>query len=290
MSDTVTERHVHCLDEFVAHGVNCIGVYIQGSNGGWPDVNAGRNGYTPDGMIKPEFARRLERLVREADRRGMVVMVGLISPRKDQELKDEPAVQRAVEDTAKFLTSRKLQNVFVDLVHEYNSPRITGRLDHDILHEPDGAQKKAKLTARFKKYAPNIPVGVCPSFPTNTGNTYSGMDVRIIQKGADIPDEGFVVNVEMQREDVYDNDGIFTPEARARMLATFERYRSKPNAFLMFHCAYCQGITGKSGTGPNPEIGGDGTGPEDRGMRLYFDWVKEHIGEYAYPRHAKGRN
>jgi len=289
MSDTVTERHIHCLDEFVSHGINCIGAYIQGSNGGWPDVNAGRNGYTPDGTLKPEFARRLERLVREADKRGMVVMVGLISPRKDQELKDERAIQRAVEETAKFLTARKLRNVFVDLVHEYNNHRILNRFDHDIFHEPDGALKKAKLTGWFKKYAPEIPVGVCPSFPTNTGNSYPGMDVRIIQKGADIPAEGFVVNVEMQREDTYDNDGIFTPEARQRMLATFENFKSKPNAFLMFHCAYCQGITDKSGTGPNPEIGGDGTGPDDRGMRIYFDWVLNNIGPYSYPKHAKGR-
>jgi hypothetical protein len=289
MSDTVTERHIHCLDDFVAHGVNCIAAYIQGSNPGWPDLTAGRNGYTPDGMLKPEFARRLERLVREADKRGMVVMVGLISPRKDQELKDEAAVQHTIEQTAKFLTTHRLCNVFVDLVHEYNSTRITSRLDHAILQEPDGGKKKAKLTAWFKKYAPDIPVGVCPSYPTNTGNRYPGMDVRIIQKEAEIPDEGFVVNVEMQREDTYDNDGVFTPEARQRMLATFERYRSRPNAFLLFHCAYCQGITDRSGTGPNPEIGGNGTGPEDRGMRIYFDWVKEHLGSYQYPKHAKGR-
>src|SRR5262252_4710432 len=90
-SDAVTERHVRNLDNMVAHGINCVGVYVQGSNGGWPDVNAGRNGYTPDGALKPEFARRLEWLVREADKRGMVVMVGLISPRKDQELKGETA-------------------------------------------------------------------------------------------------------------------------------------------------------------------------------------------------------
>jgi hypothetical protein len=289
MSDTVTQRHIHCLDEYIAHGVNCIGVYIQGSNPGWPDLTAGRNGFTPDGTLRPEFARRLESLIRAADQRGMVVMVGLISPRKDQELKDVAAVQRAVEETAKFLTRRKLRNVFVDLVHEYNSSRITDRLDHDILHEPDGARKKAMLTAWFKKYAPEIPVGVCPSFPTSTANTYPGMDVRIIQKAAEIPESGFVVNVEMQREDIYDNDGVFSPEARERMLATFERYRSRPNAFLMFHCAYCQGITDKSGTGPNPEIGGLGIGPEDRGMRIYFDWVKEHIGSYQYPKHSKGR-
>jgi hypothetical protein len=142
MSDAITERHIRNFDNFIAHGINCLGVYIQGSNGGWPDVNAGRNGVTPEGSPKPEFARRLEWLVREADKRGMVVMVGLISPRKDQELKDDAAVQRAIEDTAKFLTARKLRNIFVDLVHEYNSPRITSRLDHDSRGTVQAAERR----------------------------------------------------------------------------------------------------------------------------------------------------
>ena len=38
-SDAVTERHVRNLDNMVAHGINLIGVYIQGGNGGWPDVD-----------------------------------------------------------------------------------------------------------------------------------------------------------------------------------------------------------------------------------------------------------
>jgi hypothetical protein len=289
MSDAVTERHVNCLDNCIAHGINCIGVYIQGSNGGWPDVNAGRNGYTPEGALKPEFARRLEWLVQEADKRGMVIMVGLLSPRKDQELKDESAVQRAIEETAKFLAARKLRNVFVDLVHEYNAVRINSRLDHDILHEPDGPSKKAKLTAWFKKYAPDILVGVCPSFPTGTADSYPGMDVRIIQKGATIPDTGFVVNVETTREDTYDNDGVFSPEARTRMLTVWQTYKAKPNAYMLFHAAYIQGVTDKSGTGPHPEMGGNGTSTDDRGVRFYFDWVRSNIGPYQYPRHAKGR-
>src|ERR1700722_2526559 len=69
MSDAVAERHIRNFDNFIAHGVNCVGVYIQGSNGGWPDPGAGRDGFTPDGALKPEFARRLEWLVREADKR-----------------------------------------------------------------------------------------------------------------------------------------------------------------------------------------------------------------------------
>jgi hypothetical protein len=289
MDDAVTERHVRCLDNFVEHGVNCIGAYIQGSNGGWPDPGAGKNGFTPEGALKPDFARRLEWLVREADRRGMVVMVGVLSPRKDTELKNEAAVRRAIEETAKFLTTHGLRNVFVDLCHEYNSLRITSRLDHDILQEPDGAAKKAKLTGWFKQFAPDIPAGVCPSFPTNTADSYPGMDVRIIQKGHAIPDKGFVVNIETPREDVYDDDGVFTPEARQRMKTLWESYRARPNAFILFHSAFTQGVTNRSGTAPHPEMGGGGTGPDDRGVRFYFEWVRDNIGPYHYPRHAKGR-
>jgi hypothetical protein len=284
-SDAVTERHIRNLDNMIAHGINCLAVYIQGGNGGWPDVNAGKNGYTPEGALKPEFARRLEWLVREADKRGMVVLVGLFSPRKDQELKDEAAIQRGVEETAKFFTSRKLNNVFVDLMHEYNAARINARFDHDIFHEPGGPEKKGW----FKKYAPTIPAGVCPSFPTNTGDSYPGMDVRIIQKGAEIPDKGFVVNIEPTREDEYGNDGVFTPDKKERMIAYWEKVMSKPNVFLLFHSAYIMGITNKSGTAPHPEMGGYGTGPDDRGVRFYFEWVRDNLGPYQFPKHAKGR-
>src|SRR5262245_27583310 len=72
---TVTERHVRALDAMVAHGINLIGVYVQGSNGGYPNPDAGLNGYTRDGRLKPDVAKRLEWLIREADRRGMVVML-----------------------------------------------------------------------------------------------------------------------------------------------------------------------------------------------------------------------
>ena len=285
MSDAVTERHVRNFDNFIAHGINCVGVYVQGSNPGWPDLNASKNGYTPEGGLKPEFARRLEWLVREADKRGMVVMVGLFSPRKDQELKGEKAVQRACEETAKFLTRRKLRNVFVDVMHEYNHKRC----DLDVFKEPKGEQKKEKLTKWFKKHAPDVPVGVCPTYKSGTGLSFPGMDVLIIQKNEEIPDKRFVVNVETQREDQYDNDGIFDDAARKRMRATWEKYRATENAFLLFHSAFCQGITNKSGTAPHAEMGGNGTGPDDRGIRFYYEWVKENVGPYEYPDHKKGR-
>ncbi|RUL84014.1 hypothetical protein [Tautonia sociabilis] len=283
MSRAVTERHVNALDTMVAHGINLIGVYLQGSNGGWPDPEAGKNGYTPDGHLKGDVAERLEWLIREADRRGMVVMVGLFSPRKDQEFGDEAAVRRAVEETARFLHGRKLKNVFVDLMHEYDHERI----DLDLFREPGGERKKAQLTEWFRAHAPDIEAGVCPTYRSGTADLYPGMQVRLIQKEAEIPNEGFVVNVEMQRHDPYDDEGVYQAEEFAIMRGYFEAYRDAPNAALLFHSAYCQGITGKSGTGPHPEMGGSGRAEDDRGMRFYFEWVRDNIGRYEYPNHVE---
>jgi len=282
-SPAVTERHVRALDEMVRHGINLIGVYVQGSNGGWPNPDAGLNGFDRDGSLKKDVARRLEWLVREADARGMVVQVGIFSPRKDQELRGEAAVQRAVEQTADFLVARGLRNVFVDLVHEFDH---TERADLPIFQEPDGALKKARLAQWFRARAPGIEVGACPYEKSPTTDSFPGMDVRIIQKSMPIPTSGFVVNVESQKLDSYENEGFFSDGDKDFVFDDCERYRAAPNAALMFHSAYVMGIGGASGTGPHPEMGGQGTSPSDRGVRFYFEWVRDNIGRWEYPRHV----
>ncbi|WP_435011381.1 hypothetical protein P12x_002691 [Tundrisphaera lichenicola] len=282
-SGSVTERHVNALDTMVAHGINLIGVYIQGTNGGSPNPEAGLDGFRRDGRLKADVAERLEWLIREADRRGMVVMVGVLSPRKDQDLYDEAALRRAFEETARFFETRKLRNVFVDLVHEYDHAE---RIDHPLLREPDGALKKAKISGWFKAIAPEIEVGVCPSESGETADEYPGMDVRIIQKSMPIPSRGFVVNVETTRHDYYENDGLFSPGDIAEMKASWQDYREAPNAVMLFHAAYLQGISNKSGTAPNPEPGGNGIEQTDRGIRFYFDWVRDNAGRWEYPRHV----
>jgi len=282
-SEVVTQRHIQNLDNMVAHGINLIGVYIQGSNAGWPDPNAAANGFMRDGLLKPEFAERLERIIREADKRGMVVMVGLFTPRKDQEFYDDAAIQLAIEEAARFLSTRKLRNVFIDIMHEYSHPE---RIDKEIFREPNGEQKKAKLTKWFKDVAPDIEVGICPDADTKTKDTYPGMDVRLIQKDMPIATTGFVVNVEMLRQDVYQNDGVFGEAGIAAVYRDCETYKAAKNSAFMFHAAFVQGITNNSGTAPHAEMGGYGKKASDRGVRFYYEWVRDNVGRYEYPRHV----
>ena len=282
-SEAITERHIRNFDNMVAHGINLIGVYIQGSNAGWPDADAALNGFTRDGKLKAPFARRLETLVREADRRGMVVMVGLFTHRKDQEFYDDAAIQKAIEESARFLSEHKLRNTFVDIVHEFSHPE---RMDQEILREPDGEAKKTKLTRWFKAIAPDIEVGVCPDINSGTGDSYPGMEVRIIQKQMPIPATGFVVNVETLRQDVYQNDGVFNQSNLDYIFEDCRRYKEAPNAAMLFHAAFIQGITNYSGSAPHAEMGGYGTGSNDRGVRFYYEWVRDHVGRWEYPRHV----
>lgn len=283
-SDAVTERHIRNLDNMTAHGINLIGLYIQGSNGGWPDAAAGLNGFTRDGKLRPAVAARLDRFVREADNRGMVVMVGLFTPRKDQEFYDEESAKAAIEAAATFLEERKLRNVFVDIMHEFSHPE---RIDLPIFREPNGVEKKEKLTKWFKAIAPEIEVGICPDANSDTADSYPGMDVRIIQKEMPIPSEGFVVNVETQKQDFYENDGVFSPGEVEFVLEDCRRYQAAQNAAMLFHASFIQGITNASGTAPHAEMGGYGTGVDDRGVRFYYEWVRDNVGRWEFPRHVK---
>ena len=282
-SDAVTERFIRNFDNMNAHGINLVGAYIQGVNAGFPDGNAGLNGFTRHGKLLPEVARRIEWFVREADHRGMVVMIGVIAPRKDQDFYDDKAIQTAIEETARFLKEKGLRNVFVNLCDEFNHPLTADKL---LIREPDGPQKKDQLTAWFKAVASDIPVGVGPHWKSGTADEYPTMDVRIIQKGMPIPKDGFVVNVEPIREDYYNNDGIFNKTNIDAIYANCRNYLDAPHAVFMFHSGFVQGITNFSGTAPHGEMGGYGTGPNDRGVKFYYEWVRDNVGSWKYPHHV----
>jgi hypothetical protein len=64
--------------------------------------------------------------------------------------------------------------------------------------------------------------------------TYPGMDITLIQKEEELPQTGFVVNVEMQRHDAYENDGKFEPEEFDIMRGYFEQYQAASNAALLY--------------------------------------------------------
>lgn len=281
MSQAVTERFVRNLDNMAAHGINALAVYIMGSNTGWPEEWAARNGFEPDGALKPAFAQRLEWLIREADQRGMVIGVGVFTPRNVANLEGEAAYKRALQETGRFLRDRGLRNVFVDIMHEYNHRRVVP----DIFKEPDGPAKKSKLHQWFKEANPDVPAGVCATIDRGTDPFYPDSDINIIQKTMSIPAKGFTVNIETHKRDNYDSDGVFEPAELEENYGWFETYRKNPSAAIFLHAAFITGVTGRAGSAPHAEMGGMGTA-DDPGVRWYYEWVRDHVGRWTYPRHV----
>jgi len=183
MSPAVTERFVRNMDNMAAHGLNSLVVVVSGTNTGWPDEWLARNGYNADGSLKPAYAQRLEWFIREADRRGMVVGVTVMSPRVDQDVNGEEGIKGAIQSTGRFLVERGLRNVFVDLMHEYNHERA----DLDILKEPNGPDKKARMARWLKEVAPDIPLGVCPTIDTGTTPEFPGATSSSSKKACPSP-------------------------------------------------------------------------------------------------------
>lgn len=282
MSQAVTERFVRNLENMSAHGINAFATYIVGSNTGWPEEWGARNGFEFDGRLKPDTAKRLEWLIREADRHGMVVGVGVFTPRNVAKMEGEAAFKRALQETARFLKDRGLRNVFVDIMHEYNHRRVVP----DLFKEPGGPEKKARMAAWFKEVNPAVPVGVCATIDRGTDPSFPGADINIIQKTMRIPKQGFTINIESHKRDNYDSEGVYTEKGLEEQFGWFEEYRRTPNAAIFLHAAFITGVTGRDGAAPYAEKGGYGRSSADRGVGFYYDWVRDNVGRWVYPRHV----
>ena len=284
LSTAVAERLINNLDNMAAHGINLISLSLQGTNAGFPDKEVGPNAFAPNGHLIPSYARRMEWIVREADRRGMVVCITLMMPRKDQLVRDEAGVRRAIEETGRYLHEHRLGNVFVNLFQEFDHP---SRIDHDIFQEPEGTAKKARLTSWFKAVAPNVEAGICPNHTTGSPSVYPGCEITFFQEAMPIPETGFAVNTETADRDLAGNEGVFNEFHLASMRKEWASYLDKPHAAMLFRSPFVESVRGALGTGPNFEMGGSGLSTGDRGIRPYYEWLLENVGRWEYPHHVK---
>ena len=142
------ERNVRefiaALPDWRRCGLLAFTVNLQG--GGPPDGNYGEkvslqphlnSGFDPHGNLKPAYADRLRRVIAEADRLGMVVIVGFFYQGSNERIEltpDDRYVKEAIRQGCRFLKDLPNRNVLIEINNETN-PR---GYKHHIL-QPDGA-------------------------------------------------------------------------------------------------------------------------------------------------------
>jgi hypothetical protein len=97
--DRNTREFVAAMPEWRRHGLLAVTLNLQGgSPEGYSQTQPWHNSaFTEDGSLRPEYMVRVERILNEADRLGMAVILGLFYFGQDERLRDEQAVVRAVE-------------------------------------------------------------------------------------------------------------------------------------------------------------------------------------------------
>jgi len=105
--------------------INTVSVFFMGSRFG--DVK----GYRPDASLEPAYAVRMARIIEQADRRGMVVLVGCLywsNSRAKEALGHwkQAHANKAVANTVRWLKEHNFRNVLIDPDNEGMASRATG--------------------------------------------------------------------------------------------------------------------------------------------------------------------
>ncbi|NIO39859.1 MAG: hypothetical protein GTO41_06500 [Burkholderiales bacterium] len=118
--------------------------------GGFPGYEGAVNSaFRPDGTLRKKYLGRIEHVIKECDRRGMVVILGLFYQRQDQILRDEQAVKRAVVNAVNWVKDSGFTNVVIEIANEYDH----GGFDHDIIKTAEG---EVELIHLVKKTVPGL--------------------------------------------------------------------------------------------------------------------------------------
>jgi len=147
-----TREFVAAMPEWRKHGLLCFTINLQG---GSPQGYSGKqpwhnSGITPEGTLRPEYVRRLEKILDRADELGMVAILGVFYFGQDERLKDEAAVKRALDAAVDWVYDRGYRNVMIEVNNECNVS-----YDHAILRP----ERVHELIERIKQHKPRDPAG-----------------------------------------------------------------------------------------------------------------------------------
>ncbi|MGH9842228.1 MAG: hypothetical protein ACREEM_26045 [Blastocatellia bacterium] len=146
-----TGRLIKALDAYKEHGILAISVSLQGGNAGYNrefqgikremDAKPGQgkgalvNAFRPDGSLKEAWMKRLLRLVRELDRRGMILDLMYFYQRQDEVFENTQAIDRAARNATDWLIDNNCRNVIIEIANEHD----VATYDHDrYIHKEMG--------------------------------------------------------------------------------------------------------------------------------------------------------
>jgi hypothetical protein len=131
-----TNEFVTAMRQWKSNGLLAFTINLQGGsptgygNKGW--INST---FDKKGNLQPAYMKRLKKVLDEADRLGMVVIVGYFYFGQDEYLENETAVLHAVDNITTWLLKNKYKNILVEINNECDIYYDHKILQQDRVHE-----------------------------------------------------------------------------------------------------------------------------------------------------------
>jgi hypothetical protein len=129
-ADRNTKEFIKAMPQWKKHGLLAFTINLQGGSpeGYSKDQPWYNSAIDENGELRSNYMNRLEKILDQADRLGMVVILGLFYFGQDERIKDEAAVIKAVDNAVNWLSTRNYRHVLIEINNECNI-----RYDHAIL-------------------------------------------------------------------------------------------------------------------------------------------------------------
>jgi hypothetical protein len=137
------------LAEYRRHGLLAVTLNLQGgSPTGYSNDQPWHNSaFREDGSLRPDYLKRLERVLDRTDELGMVVILGYYYFGQDQRIRDEAAVLRGVDEATAWIFEHGYRHVLIEINNECNVKKY----DHDIVKP----ERVHELIERVKQFHPD---------------------------------------------------------------------------------------------------------------------------------------
>lgn len=129
-ADRNTDEFVAAMDDWYDYGLLAFTLNLQGGSPlGYGNRDWVNSAFDEQGSLRPAYFQRLDKILKKADDLGMVVILGLFYFGQDQQLQDEAAILKAVDNTMNWLFEKGYRNVLIEACNETD----VNKYDHDIL-------------------------------------------------------------------------------------------------------------------------------------------------------------
>jgi hypothetical protein len=145
-----TREFIKAMPQWKKHGLLAFTLNLQGGSpeGYSKDQPWHNSAVDENGELRPDYMKRLEKILNKADQLGMVVILGVFYFGQDERIKDEASVVKAIDNTVAWLLDRNYRNVLIEINNEcninYNHAILQPERVHELIERVKGATRNGR--------------------------------------------------------------------------------------------------------------------------------------------------